>query len=322
MVARWWAAEELRRPGLAGAAGGVARLNPLARWAGLLAGGATTPMSDRIDTSGRRVRVSDPPLNEDGYGTGGDDSGTGAGPRDPPPHRWPCGPAAGARNLLDRARHHDAAPHHSRVRPARCSPASGSRATARPGSTPGSGDTIVLTSSPHCAGVGTTAASPDGTVQGVFGPTARDATCAYPDHTCAASDMNYLVVAPDRIPWGHLNEIDLGVGGYRILAPDAEPLACADIAVGDPIEMDGRGVYRTGTVAEKGAYLHPPAQDGSYFPCMIASRLSVGPRRLRQRGARAGAAGGDHLAQPWRQPRVHASRRGPGRAGPRPLHHA
>ena len=138
------------------------------------------------------------------------------------------------------------------------------------------GDTIVLTSSPHCAGAGTTARSPDGTVQGVFGPTARDATCAYPDHTCAASDMNYLVVAPDRIPWGHLNEIDLGVGGYRIIGPDVAPLACADIAVGDAIEMDGRGIYRTGIVAEKGAYLHPVAQDGSYFPCLLASRLQVG----------------------------------------------
>jgi hypothetical protein len=139
------------------------------------------------------------------------------------------------------------------------------------------GDAIVLTSSPHCAGEGTVARSPDGTIQGVFGPTARDATCAYLDHTCAASDMNYLVVAPDRIPWGHLNEIDLGVGGYRILPPGTEPLACADIAIGDPIEMDGRGSYRTGTVAEKGPYLHPPAQDGSYFPCLIASRLQVGP---------------------------------------------
>lgn len=138
------------------------------------------------------------------------------------------------------------------------------------------GDTIVLTSSPHCAGAGTTATSPDGTIQGVFGPTARDATCAYPDHTCSASDMNYLVVAPDRIPWGHLNEIDLGVGGYRILAPDSKPLACADIGIGDPIEMNGRGVFRTGTVAEKGSYLHPAEQDGSYFPCLVASRLSVG----------------------------------------------
>ncbi len=124
--------------------------------------------------------------------------------------------------------------------------------------------------------MGTTATSPDGTVQGIFGPTAQDATCAYPDHTCQASDMNYLIVAPDRIPWGHLNEIDLGVGGYRILAPDSQPLACTDVAVGDPIEMDGRGIYRTGTVLEKGSYLQDAAQDGSYFPCLIASRLQVG----------------------------------------------
>ena len=40
--------------------------------------------------------------------------------------------------------------------------------------------------------------------------------------------------------------------------------------------MNGRGVYRTGTVAEKGSYLHPPAEDGAYFPCLIAARLSVG----------------------------------------------
>lgn len=139
------------------------------------------------------------------------------------------------------------------------------------------GNTIVLTSSPHCAGGGTKATSPDGTIQGVFGPTARDATCAYPDHTCAASDMNYLVVAPDRIPWGHLNEIDLGTGGYRVVPDGTKPLACDDIGIGDPIEMDGLGDFRTGTVAEKGAYLHPTAEDGSYFPCLVASRLQVGP---------------------------------------------
>jgi hypothetical protein len=88
--------------------------------------------------------------------------------------------------------------------------------------------------------------------------------------------MNYLIVAPGRIPWGHLNEIDLGVGGYRSLGPDTRPLACADVAVGDPIEMDGRGSYRTGTVAEIGEYLQPAGQDGDYFPCLVASRLQVG----------------------------------------------
>jgi hypothetical protein len=138
------------------------------------------------------------------------------------------------------------------------------------------GDTIVLTTSPHCGGEGTLATSPDGTVQGVLGPTAVISDCPHPDHTCKASDMNYLVVEPDRVPWGHLNEIDLGVGGYRILAPDTRPLACGDIEVGDPVEMDGRGDYRTGTVAEKGEYLQPAAADGDFFPCLIASRLQVG----------------------------------------------
>jgi hypothetical protein len=138
------------------------------------------------------------------------------------------------------------------------------------------GSSVVLTSSPHCASEGWVATSPDGTVQGVFGPTATVSPCEHPDHTCKPSDMNYLVVEPDRIPWGHLNEIDLGVGGYRILGPETIPLSCADVAVDDPIEMDGRGSYRTGTVAEIGEYLHPVDQDGDYFPCMIASRLQVG----------------------------------------------
>ena len=148
-------------------------------------------------------------------------------------------------------------------------------------------DTVVLTSSPHCAGEGITAITPDGTTEGVFGPTARSTTCPHPDHTCAGSDMNYLVVAPDRIPWGHLNEIDLGVGGYRTLGPDTAALGCDDIGIDDPIELNGRDVYRTGQIAEKGAYLHAVEQDGSYFACMLASRVGPGrARRLRQRGAR------------------------------------
>ena len=58
------------------------------------------------------------------------------------------------------------------------------------------GDTIVLTSTGHCTTEGTVAYDPDGTtVRGVFGPAARDATCPYPGHTCASSDINYLVVA-------------------------------------------------------------------------------------------------------------------------------
>ena len=136
------------------------------------------------------------------------------------------------------------------------------------------GNTIVLTSTGHCTSEGTVAYDPDGTtVRGVFGPAARDVSCPYPGHTCASSDINYLVVAPERIPWGHLNVVDLGTAGYRIIPQGTRPLACADIALGDEVEIDGRNTYRSGTVAEKGEYLHP--EDGSYFPCMIAARIGV-----------------------------------------------
>ncbi len=78
-------------------------------------------------------------------------------------------------------------------------------------------DTIVLTSTGHCTKEGTTAYDDDGvTVRGVFGPAARDPTCPHEGHTCASSDINYLVVAEDRIPWGHLNVVDMGSAGYRV----------------------------------------------------------------------------------------------------------
>lgn len=137
------------------------------------------------------------------------------------------------------------------------------------------GDTIVLTTSGHCAGQGVVAHDPGTNIlEGVFGPTARDASCPYSGHTCAASDMNYLIVVADRIPWGHLNVVDLGTAGYRLIGAGTAALSCADIAIGDPIEIDGRGVYRSGTVAEKGQNLN--SQDGSYFPCMVASYVQVG----------------------------------------------
>jgi hypothetical protein len=134
------------------------------------------------------------------------------------------------------------------------------------------GDTIVLTSTGHCTSEGTVAYDADGiTVRGVFGPAARDASCPYPGHWCAASDLNYLVVADGRIPWGHLNVVDLGTAGYRTIPPGTRPLACDDIAIGDRVEIDGRDLYRSGPVAEKGQNLHP--EDGAYFPCMIAARV-------------------------------------------------
>ena len=136
------------------------------------------------------------------------------------------------------------------------------------------GDTIVLTSTGHCTTEGTTAYDPDGKgVRGVFGPAARDATCPYAGHTCAASDINYLVVATDRIPWGHLNLVDMGAGGYRTIAEGTRPRSCADVAVGDTVEIDGRGHYRTGAVEGKGPNLN--AGDRAYFPCMVTAWIKV-----------------------------------------------
>jgi hypothetical protein len=138
------------------------------------------------------------------------------------------------------------------------------------------GQQLVLTSTGHCAAEGTVATDPDGGgVRGVFGTAARDAVCPYAGHVCASSDINYLVVAPDRIPWGHLNVIDLGTAGYRVLARDARALACADINVGDAVEIDGRGLYRAGSVVEKGDNLKNLAWDASYFPCMVAADIHV-----------------------------------------------
>jgi hypothetical protein len=138
------------------------------------------------------------------------------------------------------------------------------------------GDTIVLTSTGHCTAEGTVAYDPDGvTVRGVFGPAAVDATCPYAGHVCASSDLNYLVVAGDRIPWGHLNVVDLGTAGYRVIPPGTRPLGCADIATGDPVEIDGRNIYRSGHVTGKGENLQPPNLDGAYFPCMIIGTIAV-----------------------------------------------
>lgn len=135
-------------------------------------------------------------------------------------------------------------------------------------------DTIVLTSAGHCAAEGTVATDPDGTgIRGVFGPPARTAACPFESDPCTGPDVNYLVVASDRIPWGHLNVVDLGTAGYRTIPAETRPLACADIAIGDDVEIDGRNIYRRGTVAEKSEGLD--SGDGSRFPCMIAATIKV-----------------------------------------------
>jgi len=137
------------------------------------------------------------------------------------------------------------------------------------------GDTIVLTSSGHCTTDGTVAYADDrSTVRGVFGPEAVDPACPHPGKTCMASDMNYLVVAEDQVPWGQLNVLDFGSSGYRSIEAGMAPLACGDTRVGDPVEINGRNINRTGTVTEKGEYLHDA--DGDYFACMIAADIEVG----------------------------------------------
>jgi hypothetical protein len=85
--------------------------------------------------------------------------------------------------------------------------------------------------------------------------------------------MNTLEIAPDRIPWGRLNLVDMGSGGYREIAPGTAALGCADIAIGDAVEINGRNRYRQGTVAEKGENRHEG--DRMVFPCMVAARIPV-----------------------------------------------
>jgi len=137
------------------------------------------------------------------------------------------------------------------------------------------GDAIVLTSSGHCAGEGAIALDPDGTgVRGVFGPAAHSATCDRPGKVCAASDMNYLVVAEDRIPWGRLNTVDMGAGGVRVVPEADRPVRCDQVPIGAKVEINGRDTYRTGTVLEIGANDFP--EDGTYFPCMVVADVEVG----------------------------------------------
>jgi hypothetical protein len=70
--------------------------------------------------------------------------------------------------------------------------------------------------------------------------------------------------------------VDLGTAGYRVIAPGTRPLGCAEIAVGDLVEIDGRNVYRSGQVSDKGKNLYPANEDGAYFPCMVLATDAVG----------------------------------------------
>jgi hypothetical protein len=133
-------------------------------------------------------------------------------------------------------------------------------------------ETIVLTMAAHCAIAipGTPMRGSDGRLVGIFGRSAELPDCPA-GRFCAPSDIVWLALAPDRIPWGHLNLVDMGAGGYRTIAHGTRPLACADIHEGEPVEVNGREHYRSGTVIAIGPYEHTT---DTIFPCMIITDIA------------------------------------------------
>ena len=133
-------------------------------------------------------------------------------------------------------------------------------------------DTIVVTMAAHCsiAIPGTPMRDADGRLVGIFGRAAEFADCAA-DRRCAPSDLVWLALAPDRIPWGHLNLVDMGAGGYRTITPETSPLTCADMHVGDPVEVIGREHFRSGKLLAVGPYEY--AEDVNY-PCMVITDVA------------------------------------------------
>lgn len=131
--------------------------------------------------------------------------------------------------------------------------------------------TIVLTIAAHCpaARPGASMVDPDGRLVGVYGPLAQLSDCPE-GRFCAPADILPLRLPSDRIPFGHLNLVDLGAGGYRTIAPGTAPLACADIHVGDVVELDGREIFRSGRVIEIGPYAH---STDTIFPCMVVTDI-------------------------------------------------
>ena len=134
--------------------------------------------------------------------------------------------------------------------------------------------TIVLTMAAHCADAvpGGPLRDWDGGLVGTFGQPAEFPDCPT-DRLCAPADMITLVPTPDRIPWGHLNLVDMGAGGYREILRGMRPLTCAAIHKGDPVEVNARDHFRTGTVIAIGPYEH---ETDTIFPCMVVTDIGGG----------------------------------------------
>ena len=133
--------------------------------------------------------------------------------------------------------------------------------------------TIILTIAAHCAIAipGTAWRDSDGRLVGTFGAVAELPDCPA-GRFCAPSDIVSLALAPDRIPWGHLNLVDMGAGGYRTIGQGTRPLTCADVHKGDHVELNGREHYRTGMVIEIGPYEHTT---DTIFPCMVVTDIEA-----------------------------------------------
>jgi hypothetical protein len=133
------------------------------------------------------------------------------------------------------------------------------------------GTTLVLTISDHCYDRANPPRDAAGRLIGTYGADARRSGCPA-GRTCAGSDIVELILTPDHIPWGHLNLVDLGPGGYRAIAADARPLSCADLRAGSSVEMDGRGLYRSGTIVGVASY---DFATDTVFPCMALTDLDA-----------------------------------------------
>jgi len=134
------------------------------------------------------------------------------------------------------------------------------------------GKTIVILLSAHCLEPGVTLRDDHGRLIGLLGPRASLTDCP-PGRFCAPSDFLTLALAADRIPWGHLDLIDMGAGGYRTLDASTRAFACGDIKVGARVEVDGRERYRSGRITAVGPY---EFQTDTMFPCMATTDLDVG----------------------------------------------
>lgn len=133
------------------------------------------------------------------------------------------------------------------------------------------GDRVVLVYSGHCAYEGVESRLMDGRLLGVAGPLASLADCPA-GRFCAPTDALPLYVEPNMIPWGHLNEVDMTGGGYRVIPAGTRALACGDIKVGDGVEISGRNWYRSGKVIQIAPYQF--ATD-TMFPCMVVADIAV-----------------------------------------------